>query len=272
MVERKAGKGLADLRSAHDGGDLLGRKQARQKLGEEIRRARRQFRRLQHHAVAGGKCRDQRHDGEVERIVPRADDPDHADRLIENARAGGQQLEADRDPFRPHPTREMAQRVANGRLRRKDLADLRLVTRAVAEVCRDRRSQRSPLRPIASASFFRSARRSCSDGAPARRNACALRIESGAHVGRDGAYCVHSGGLAWIVGLRSRCGLDRRHRGERHMVAPWPRNHLYARSAGRRCRARCRARPDRRCRGLRCGRFPRRRARVSPARFRREIR
>jgi hypothetical protein len=64
--------------------------------------------------LAGGKGRHQRHDGEVERIIPRADDADHADRLMENAGARGQELKADSDALRPHPPREVMERVADG--------------------------------------------------------------------------------------------------------------------------------------------------------------
>jgi hypothetical protein len=58
---------------------------------------------LHHDAVAGGERRDQRHDREVEWIVPRADDADDADRLVQDRGAGRPELEADRHPLRPHP-------------------------------------------------------------------------------------------------------------------------------------------------------------------------
>ena len=117
---------------------LSGWKQAGQKFGQKIRRARREFRRLQHHPIAGGQRRDQRHDREVERIIPWADDADDAHRLIKNAGGGRHQLKPDRNPLRLHPTRQMAQRVADRRLHRNDLAKLGLVTRAIAEIRRDR--------------------------------------------------------------------------------------------------------------------------------------
>jgi hypothetical protein len=40
MVERKPCKGLADVRSADDGRDVIVRKQTRKKFGQEIRRKR----------------------------------------------------------------------------------------------------------------------------------------------------------------------------------------------------------------------------------------
>ena len=88
MIERQSRERLADIGPADDRRDLLGRKQAGEKFGQKFRRARRQLRGFQHHPVAGGERRDERHDGEIEGIIPRADDADDADRLIEDAGAG----------------------------------------------------------------------------------------------------------------------------------------------------------------------------------------
>src|SRR5262249_36468248 len=64
--ERRAGFGAAE-----DHRDLLDGKQAAEEFLKELRSTRRELRRLEHHAIARGERRDQRHDGELERIVPR---------------------------------------------------------------------------------------------------------------------------------------------------------------------------------------------------------
>ena len=141
MVERQSRECLADLGSAEDGRHLLSRKQAGQELGQEIRRARRQLRWLEHHPIAGRKRRDQRHDRQIERIVPRTDDADDADRLIEDAGAGRHQLKPDRNALGPHPASEVTERVADRRLCRDDFAEFGLIARPIAKVGRNGRRQ-----------------------------------------------------------------------------------------------------------------------------------
>jgi hypothetical protein len=176
--ERRAGVGAAD-----DGSHLLERKQAGQELGEELGGARRELRGLHHHAVAGGERRDQRHDREVERIVPRADDADDADRLVQDGGASRPELAADRHPLRPHPAPQMVARVADRRQHRKDFGKFRLVARAMAEICRDHLSDAPALVPDragepcqVSAALFERGRA----GAQERR---ALRFQDHAHLG-----------------------------------------------------------------------------------------
>ena len=137
MVERQTGERRADIGAAEDGRDLFGGKQAAEELGEELRGARRELGGFQHHPVAGRERGDQRHDRQLERVIPRADDADDADRLMENAGAGGHEFEAHRDALGRRPTRQMPDRVADRRERRPHVGEQRLVARAVAEVAGD---------------------------------------------------------------------------------------------------------------------------------------
>jgi hypothetical protein len=63
----------------------------------------------------------------VERIVPRADDADDANRLMQDGGARRPKLDADRNPLRPHPASQMAARVADRRQHWKDFSKLGLV-------------------------------------------------------------------------------------------------------------------------------------------------
>ncbi len=134
MIERQLGERGAGIRVAEDGRDLLGGKQTAEKLGEKLRGTRRELGGFQHHAVAGGERRDQRHDRQLERIVPRADDAHDSDRLVENAGARGHELETHGDALGRHPARQMPDRVPDRRERRPHIGEQRLVARAVAEI------------------------------------------------------------------------------------------------------------------------------------------
>ncbi len=134
MVERQPRKGLADLRSADDGRDLIGGKQAGKQIGQKVGRARRQLGRLEHDAIAGRERRDKRHDRKIERIVPGTDDADDADWLIENAGRGRCQFQPDGYPLRLHPAGKMAQRIADRRLRWEHFAEFGFVSRTIAEI------------------------------------------------------------------------------------------------------------------------------------------
>jgi hypothetical protein len=114
---------LPGLGTAQDGGNPVGREYCGKKFGQKIRGARCQLGGFEHHPIAGGQRRNERRDGELKRVIPRADDADNADRLIEDARAAGQEFKRDRNALRPHPVAKMAARVADRRQHWKDFAD-----------------------------------------------------------------------------------------------------------------------------------------------------
>ena len=57
----------------------------RDRLRQQRGRPRRQFARLDHHAIAGGERADRRRQRELQRIIPRRDDADDAERLRDQA-------------------------------------------------------------------------------------------------------------------------------------------------------------------------------------------
>ncbi len=141
MVEGQRRERLGDRHVADDdrhlvGGEMLG-DQALQQLGE----ARRQFRRLQHGAVAGRQRVGQRRQRQDQRIVPGRHDADDAERLV--AHPGPARLEGDVDAaaLRLHPSGERFGGVADGVEGRADLQELGLGLRALAEIGGDRRGE-----------------------------------------------------------------------------------------------------------------------------------
>ena len=68
---------------------------------------RHQFARLDHHPVAGGERADRRRQRQLQRIIPRRDDADHAERLRDQAIFGRHELQRGRDPLRRHPFLQM---------------------------------------------------------------------------------------------------------------------------------------------------------------------
>ena len=166
---------------------LLAREEAGQQLRHELAGARRQFRGLQHHAVAGGERREHRHHRQLEGVIPRADDADDAQRLIKDARPRRHQLEADGDALRSHPVSEMARGVADAGERREHFGQHGLVPRAVAEIGGDR---------------FGQPRRAVANGRTELRQIGAALREGGRRALEEGRALALEGGTQLVVGAR----------------------------------------------------------------------
>ena len=78
-----------------------------------------------------------RRDDELERVVPRPDDQDDALRLVQDLAVRTEQRHRRRDPLRPHPPREVLDRVLDLDERREHLGDVDL-GRRLAKVLRHR--------------------------------------------------------------------------------------------------------------------------------------
>ena len=89
------GDRLADdaARSRHDVEHAGGQADLPGRLGEDEGAERRQFGRLEHHRAAGGERRRDLADHLVQRVVPRRDAADHADRLLHDQRVAELLLE-----------------------------------------------------------------------------------------------------------------------------------------------------------------------------------
>src|SRR6516165_9940443 len=134
MVEGETSELRAHFLVSENGCYLVSGKERAEELGDELRRAGREFRGLQHHPIARGKRGDERHDRKLKRIVPRADDSDDADRLIENSRPSRLQLKAYRDAPWPHPVRQVPHRVADRAANNEHFGEQALVSRAAPEI------------------------------------------------------------------------------------------------------------------------------------------
>ena len=209
MIEGQRGEGGAHFRTAEDCGDLLLREKPAQKVRQKFGCARRQFRWLQHDAIACRQRRDQRHESKLNRIVPGADDAHDANRLVEDARPPRQEFQADPDAFRLHPARQMFQGFARRGHDRPDIGKRCLVPRAVAEIFRDDggdalrflfdRCAQPPdvILPLGKRS-----------GGPARRKAsrCLARISAG-----FGPASMSRASITLMTTLRFASGPERRH-------------------------------------------------------------
>ncbi len=114
-------------------------------LGEQRREARRVFAHLQHRAIAGDQRIDQRADGQIQRVIPRHDDADHAARLRPQLGACGQEQQVGQASPRLHPAPAVAECVTDRRQAGKDLQQVGFLCRALAEVGVDRRGERPAL-------------------------------------------------------------------------------------------------------------------------------
>jgi hypothetical protein len=83
--------------------DTLDGKNFRQHLGQQRRGARRGLGRLQHHVVAGCERIDQRYQCKIDRIIPRTDDADDAQRFRHDFAMCGKEGGIGRDAARAHP-------------------------------------------------------------------------------------------------------------------------------------------------------------------------
>lgn len=140
MIKGHRYEGLAHFGVAGDHAQLVGGKVLAGQSGEQRRESRRQFGRLDQHAVTGGQgCRD-RCDGELEGVVPGRDDADDAKRLRQQAISAGQERQGGGDTTLPHPAAKMGKRVADAGAHDEQFGKAGLMRRAAAEVGVDRRA------------------------------------------------------------------------------------------------------------------------------------
>ena len=138
MVKGQRGERLSNLHAARHNGHLFRVEVLGDHLLQQLGEGRRQLRRLQHRPVARREGIHQRRKGEVQRIVPGRDDPDHPQRFVPHPRLARLKVDADVPFLRLHPPGQVLLRMAHGAERRHQLHQLRLDPRARAEVAGDR--------------------------------------------------------------------------------------------------------------------------------------
>ena len=179
VVERQRGERLRHHGIAGHHPHLVGLEVARHLFGEQRREARRELAHLQHRAIAGGQCVDQRTDGQIQRVVPRHDDADHAARLRPQLGARGQEQQVGEAPPRLHPAPAVAERVTDRRQAGKNLQQVGLLGRPLAEVGVDCRGEGLAL--LAQQRFQRAQTRRAL--CPARHRVARLRVAQALQVG-----------------------------------------------------------------------------------------
>ncbi len=137
VIERQARERLSDRRVAEDDRELLLGERFHGELAQQRRCRRRELRRLQQDAIAGGNGAGDRRERQLHGIVPRADDADHADGLPLDARASGLEVDRRGDALRPHPAGEVPARVGDFRRDDVELRKARLVRGTAAEILID---------------------------------------------------------------------------------------------------------------------------------------
>ena len=133
LLEQGRGLGHAAL----DDRDGLRVEVARDEPGQRVRRRLGHLGRLDHRGVAGGERTDERREDELDRVVPRPDDQDDAERVAPDRRPPGQLLDRDVDLLGPEPPVEVAEREVDLGPDERDLGDEAL-DRGLAEVAAQR--------------------------------------------------------------------------------------------------------------------------------------
>lgn len=112
-----------------------------ERLGQQARNRLRgcgcQLARLDHHGVARGERADHRREREHQRVVPRRDHQHDAERLGDHAGSSRLDREGHAHTARPHPARQVLDRVVDLGDEKPDLSELRLGA-ALAEICLQR--------------------------------------------------------------------------------------------------------------------------------------
>jgi hypothetical protein len=127
VVERQRRERAPELGVAGHDRDLVGIERRAHQFGEQRARGRRELRHLHERAVARRQGGDERTDCEIDRVVPRHDDPDHAERLGHHLRAAGQEPQRGGAPLGLHPLAQVAARVAHRLQAGEQLEQPRLV-------------------------------------------------------------------------------------------------------------------------------------------------
>ncbi|MNI47526.1 hypothetical protein D3C73_1020520 [compost metagenome] len=140
MVQRQRGHCRCNIGPALHHRHAIGREHAGQQIGQERAGARCVLGRLQQHMVAGGNRSGQRHQRQRDRVVPRRDHPDHAQRRRPQLRAGWPKLPACRRMTRLRPASQVAAQVIDGRQHAHAIGQFRFDMGAVAEVLGNGRS------------------------------------------------------------------------------------------------------------------------------------
>ena len=120
--------------ASSDDTEYIGRECLSHRLREQVREPGREFAWFDHYAVARGKRFERRFERECERIVPWADDANHALGLRHDQTTTRLKSETRRDCLGPHPGRQVALNVTYRIPQRHDVGHPGFVGRAMSKV------------------------------------------------------------------------------------------------------------------------------------------
>ena len=141
VIERQGREGRANGGVARDDGDLVLGEGLGDQRDQEIARCWCELRRLDHRAIACGESGRERHQREREWVVPRGYDPDDAERLILDMRAGETHRKCHAPALAPHEAAQVLVQVVDPPCECEDFHDGGFVPRAMPEVGIERRFQ-----------------------------------------------------------------------------------------------------------------------------------
>ncbi len=143
MVEGKRGKRLRGFRAARHHDQFLGREILFDQLAHRLAGGLGELARLDHGAVSGGENLRERAEAQIDRKIPRAEDADHAFRLVADLALRPHQIERKLDVALVglRPFVEMLEAVFGEIHRADDIGDHRLLGRAIAEILAHRVAQ-----------------------------------------------------------------------------------------------------------------------------------
>ena len=134
MIERQRRKRRGHVHPAGDDGKLLRREVLGHQFGQQLRRVRRVLAGLEQHAVARRQRGGRRPQGQLQRVVPGADDAHHAQRLAQHVGARGQQVQGGAHAARAAPARQVAAQIRQHAVEHQCVGQLRQASAAQAEV------------------------------------------------------------------------------------------------------------------------------------------
>ncbi len=146
VIERQRGKRRAPTAAVVEKGELVLGKVFWREFDQQFRQPARVLRHLHHRPIACGEDADERSEAQIQRIIPRNDHADYAERLRDQPIAGaGKNHAVYPATARTHPALEALGRVVNAVEHREDFGERRLEFAATAVVAVDRGHDRRPV-------------------------------------------------------------------------------------------------------------------------------
>ena len=191
MVERQAREFGGDFGTAEHDGDLVFLECLTDCAVQKVTEIRRLFGRFDDDAIAAGDGVDQRREGKLQRIVPRRDNADDPERLWPHPGRAGPEVEPDLAITRLHPPFHVLARVPDGGDQHHGFEQVRLESRPIAEVGRNRVGDRISTFPDHVLELVEAVDADAGGGRTFLALRCALQVQQACGVGHVKCMAVH---------------------------------------------------------------------------------